>query len=308
MLIAALVAQVDNKFSEFLQFFFLGLGKGAVYATIALALVIIFRVSGMLNFAQGEMAMVSTYVTWGLWTKGLPLVAALILAMVLSFLGGAAIERVVIRPIERKARGNPLPVVIATIGLFLALNGAAPWIWDAEAKQFPYVFGSGSVSIAGASISTQTLGTLAVLVVEVALLWLLFQKTKVGLAMRGVASNSQSSALVGVPVGRMLMLGWGLAAAMGAVAGVLTVSLAFDNSLMAVPLIYAFAAATLGGFDSPVGAVVGGLTVGVVAELSAAYVGFIGEPLRLLPAFVLILVVLLVRPQGLFGKAQVSRV
>lgn len=308
MLIAALLAQAENELSKFLQFFFIGLGKGAIYATVALALVIIFRVSGMLNFAQGEMAMFSTYITWALWTKGLPVLAALLVSMVLSFVGGAVVERVVIRPIEKKAHGNPLPVVIATIGLFLALNGAAPWIWDSDAKQFPYVFGSGSVSIAGASISNQTLGTLAVLGVEVVLLWILIQKTKVGLAMRGVASNSESSALVGVPVGRILMLGWGLAAAMGAVAGVLTVSLAFDNSLMVVPLIYAFAAATLGGFDSPVGAVVGGLIVGVVAELSAAYIGFIGEPLRLLPAFLLILIVLLVRPQGLFGKAQVTRV
>ncbi len=160
MLIVALFAQAENELSKFLQFFFLGLGKGAIYATIALALVIIFRVSGLLNFAQGEMAMFSTFITWGLWTRGLPVLAAVLVSMVLSFLGGAAIERVVIRPIERKAHGNPLPVVIATIGLFLAFNGAAPWIWDSDAKQFPYVFGGGSVSIAGASISNQTLGTL----------------------------------------------------------------------------------------------------------------------------------------------------
>ena len=166
--------------------------------------------------------------------------------------------------------------------------------------------------VLGADVSYQTLGTLAVLGVLAALLYLLFQKTKVGLAMRGVASNSESTALAGVPVGRMLMLGWGLAAAIGAVAGLLTATggstAGFDSSLMQVVLIYAFAAATLGGFDSPVGAVVGGLTVGVVAELSADYIPAIGEQLRLLPGFILIILVLVVRPQGLFGKAQVRRV
>ncbi len=298
--------------SNFLQYLFLGLGKGAVYATLALSLVIIFRTTGLLNFAQGEMAMFSTYLTWMFWEQwGLSPWLALAASMAVSFVLGALIERLLIRPVGNAAT-NPLAVVIVTIGLFLAINAIAQWIWGTTPKRPPPIFPNGSVEVLGASISYQSLGTLTVLGVEVFLLWILFTKTKVGLAMRGVASNTESSALAGVPVGLILMFGWGLAAALGALAGLLTATggsvAGFDSTFMQVALIYAFAAATLGGFDSPVGAVVGGLIVGVVAELCADYIPFIGEPLRLFPAFALILVVLLVRPQGLFGKAQVRRV
>jgi branched-chain amino acid transport system permease protein len=258
------------------------------------------------------MAIFSTFLTWMFWERfGLPPWVALFASMALSFVLGAIIERLLIRPVGN-ANKNPLSVVIVTIGMFLAINALAQYIWGSDPKQPPQLFPSGSVRVLGADVSYQTLGTLAVLGVLAALLYLLFQKTKVGLAMRGVASNSESTALAGVPVGRMLMLGWGLAAAIGAVAGLLTATggstAGFDSSLMQVVLIYAFAAATLGGFDSPVGAVVGGLTVGVVAELSADYIPAIGEQLRLLPGFILIILVLVVRPQGLFGKAQVRRV
>jgi branched-chain amino acid transport system permease protein len=254
------------------------------------------------------MAMFSTFITWMFWDRGVPIWGAVAISLVISFVLGGLIERILIRPVANKAHGNPLPIVIATIGLFLALNAAAPWIWGTNAKPFPALFGDGSVSIFGASIAYQVLGTLLVLAVEVGLLFLLFQKTKVGLAMRGTASNAESSSLVGVPVGHMLMLGWALAAAIGVMAGALSADVGLDASLMQVPLIYAFAAATLGGFDSPVGAVVGGLIVGIVAELSADYLEFIGEGLRLFPAFLVIIIVLLVRPQGLFGKPEVKRV
>lgn len=293
--------------TEFLQFTFLGLGKGAVYASLALALVIVYRTTGVVNFAQGEMALFSTFLTWTLWDAGLPVGLALVVSAAISFVGAAGVERFLVRPVG-SARDNPLGVVIVTVGLYLTFGSLALWLWGSKAKTFPQLFGEGSMTVLGASVEYQTIGSLAVLAVEVALLFLLLQRTKVGLAMRGVASNAESSALVGVPVGRMLMIGWGLAAALGAVAGTLAVETALDGSLMLLPLIYAFAAATLGGFDSPVGAVVGGLVVGLTAELSAAYIDWIGQDLRMLPAFLLILVVLLVRPQGLFGKAEVTRV
>ena len=293
--------------SEFLQFTFIGLGKGAIYASLALALVIVYRTTGVVNFAQGEMALFSTFITWSLWDAGVPLVLALVLSMVVSFLGAAAVERFLVRPVG-SAKTNPLGVVIVTVGLYLTFNALALWLWGSDSKPFDPLFGSGALEVLGASVKHQTLGALAVLAIEVGLLWVLFQRTKIGLAMRGVASDADSSSLLGVPVGRMLMIGWGLAAALGAVAGTMAVETAVDGSLMLLPLIYAFAAATLGGFDSPVGAVVGGLVVGLVAELSAAYIDWIGQDLRMLPAFVLILVVLLVRPQGLFGKAEVTRV
>lgn len=293
--------------TEFLQFTFLGLGKGAVYASLALALVIVYRTTGVVNFAQGEMALFSTFLTWTLWEAGLPVGVALVVSAAISFVGAAGVERFLVRPVGT-AKTNPLGVVIVTVGLYLFFGALAVWIWGSTPKQFPALFGDGALTVLGASVEYQTLGSLGVLAVEVALLFLLLQRTKVGLAMRGVASNAESSALVGVPVGRMLMIGWGLAAALGAVAGTLAVDTALDASLMLLPLIYAFAAATLGGFDSPVGAVVGGLVVGLTAELSAAYIDWIGQDLRMLPAFLLILVVLLVRPQGLFGKAEVTRV
>lgn len=293
--------------TEFLQFTFLGLGKGAVYASLALALVIVYRTTGVVNFAQGEMALFSTFLTWTLWDAGLPVGLALVGSAALSFVGAAAVERFLVRPVG-SARSNPLGVVIVTVGLFLFFGALAVWLWGSKPKAFPQLFGEGAVTVLGASVEYQTLGSLGVLAVEVVLLFVLLQRTKVGLAMRGVASNAESASLVGVPVGRMLMIGWGLAAALGAVAGTLAVDTALDASLMVLPLIYAFAAATLGGFDSPVGAVVGGLVVGLVAELSAAYIDWIGQDLRMLPAFLLILVVLLVRPQGLFGKAEVTRV
>lgn len=293
--------------SEFLQFFFLGLGKGGIYATLAISLVIIYRSTGLLNFAQGQMAMFSTYLVWWLWDGGVPIWGAIVLGMAVSFVYGAAIERFLIRPVKAPG-GNPLPIVIVTIGLLLAFGSLATLLFGPNAKVFPQIFGGGTLRVLGASVGAQTLGTLGMLGVEVLVLWVLFARTKVGLAMRGVASNSESASLLGVPVGTMLALGWGLAAAFGTLAGVSAAYVGLDSSLMFGPLIYAFAAATLGGFDSPLGAVVGGLIVGVFAELTTHYVDWIGQDLRLLPAFALILVVLLVRPQGLFGHAEVKRV
>lgn len=293
----------------FLDRFFLGLQQGAIYASVAMALVLIYRATGLVNFAQGEMALFSTFITWQLFDDGWPIGLAIVASMAISFVGGAAIERFLIRPVG-DVKVNALPVVIVTIGLLLALNALAGWIWGVESKNFPKIFGSGFVEVGPASISYQALGVLAVLAVEVGLLWLLFQKTKVGLAMRAVTSNTESSKLVGIRVGRVLMFGWGLAAAVGALAGALYASelAAIDTNIMLQLLIYSFAAATLGGFDSPVGAVVGGLIVGQLTVMVGGYVDFVGEDLKLGAAFLVILGVLLVRPEGLFGRKQVKRV
>jgi branched-chain amino acid transport system permease protein len=293
----------------FLDRLFLGLQQGAIYASLAMALVLIYRATGVVNFAQGEMALFSTYLTWQFWEWGLPIFAAIAVSMVLSFVGGAAIERLLIRPVG-DVHVNPLAIVIVTIGLLLALNALAGWVWGTDGRTFPKIFGNGGVDVGPASISYQAIGVLVVLAAEVALLFLLFQKTKLGLAMRAVTSNSESASLVGVRVGQVLMFGWGLAAAVGALAGAMYASelATLDLNIMFQLLIYAFAAATLGGFDSPLGAVVGGLIVGVFTVLVGGYVDFVGEDLKLAAAFVLILVILIVRPQGLFGKKQVKRV
>jgi branched-chain amino acid transport system permease protein len=229
--------------------------------------------------------------------------------MAVSFIGGAVIERLIIRPVG-DVEHNALAIVIVTVGLLLALNALVGWIWGTEGRRFPKIFTANTFEIGHVSISYQALGILVVLAVEVVLLYLLFQRTKLGLAMRAVASNSESSSLSGVRVGRMLMFGWGLAASVGALAGALYASqlAVLDTNIFIQLLVYAFAAATLGGFDSPVGAVLGGLIVGVVTVMAGGYISWIGEDLKLTAAFGLILVVLLIRPQGLFGRAQVSRV
>lgn len=293
---------VDLFLSQLLN----GLSAGAIYASLALAIVLIFRTTGILNFAQGEMALFATYVTWWLTDRGLPVWLAIVISAALAFVGGALIERVVIRPFEK---ASPLVIVIATLGLFLALNSFAQVIFGTDAKQLQSVFPTTVWELGGVRVPAQTVGILLVLGVECVLLWLLFQRTRVGLALRAVASNPDSSRLLGVKVGSMLMLGWGLAAALGAVAGAMVVptTQALTASSLQGVLVFAFAAAALGGFDSVLGAVVGGLIVGVAQSLTIQYV----EPLNdieLVMPFAIILVVLLVRPSGLFGTQRVERV
>jgi branched-chain amino acid transport system permease protein len=283
-----------------------GIQSGAIYAALALALVLIFRSTSVLNFAQGEMAMFSTFIAWQLQDKGLPIVIAILGAMAISVVGGAVIERTVIRPV---GNDNPLAIVIVTIGLFIAINALAGWIYGTDGRTFPRIFSNEAlIEVGDVTLTKETVGIVGILLLVVGLLYLLFQRTKVGLAMRAVASNPESSRLVGIRVGRILMLGWGLAAALGALAGALAApQLSLSQNLMLSVLIYAFAAATLGGFDSPLGAVVGGLIVGVTQNLAGQYIGFF-DGFELASAFLLILIVLLVRPQGLFGRKVVTRV
>jgi branched-chain amino acid transport system permease protein len=290
---------------RFVQVLVDGIATGSIYAAVALALVLIFRSTGIVNFAQGEMAMFSTFVAWALYEAGVPLGFAVLSTLVLSFLAGMAIERSLIRHFEG---GEPLTLVIVTLGMFILLNGLAGWIWGFENRGFPSLFSDDAVTIGGVRLSVESLGIVAVLLGVVGLLFLLFQRTKIGLAMRAAALNPESSELVGVRVGTMLMLGWGLAAALGALAGVLVAPRLFlDVNLMGSVLIYAFAAAALGGFDSALGAVVGGWIIGVSENLAGTYVDFIGADLKILVPLGIIFVVLLVRPAGLFGTREVAR-
>jgi branched-chain amino acid transport system permease protein len=303
---------VVAAFSDFLQQIVSGLASGGIYALLALALVIIHRSTGVINFAQGEMATLATYIAWALITEhGWRYWPAFIGTLALSFVGGVAIHRVVIRPVER---GNVLRIVIVTIGLLVAINGFVIWKWGGEPKQLQSPFGTDTYDLGGVIVSAQDIGTIAVALGIVVLLWVLFQYTKVGLALRAAAVNPEEARLVGVRVSWMLALGWGLAALLGAVAGMLTApTVGLDPNMMAAVLIYAFAAAVLGGIDSPLGAVVGGLTVGVLLNLLGYLsqydaVSWFTEELRLPAALLIILVVLVVRPQGIFGRPEVKRV
>jgi branched-chain amino acid transport system permease protein len=293
--------------TELAQQIVVGLASGGVWATLALALVLIYRSTGVVNFAQGEMAMFSTYIAWSLVHHGLSYWAAFSLTIAISFVGGVAVERVVIRPVE----DSPvLTVVIVTLGLFFVVNGAARWIWSPETRSLPNAFSTRPIDVAGVAFSIQDLGTIAVSLGAVGLLWLFFRFTKLGLASRAAAVNREASRLLGVRVSWMLALGWGLAAAMGAVSGMLTAPAlaSFDQNLMQPVLLYAFAGAVLGGIDSPFGAVVGSLILGVLVNLIGTYVDWVGTELRLPVALAVILGVLLIRPAGLFGKPAARRV
>lgn len=293
--------------TEFFQQVVAGLASGGIYALLALALVLIHRATGVINFAQGEMATFSTYILWTLTANhAWPYWPAFFVVLVVSFAGGFAIHQTIIRPVER---GSVLRVVIVTIGLLLLLNGLMTWIWTGEVRAVQSPFPAETIEIGGVAISIQDLGTIAVALIAVLVLWLFFQFTKVGLALRAAAVNPSEARLVGVRVPWMLGLGWGLAAALGAIAGMLTAPSVFlDPTMMQGVLIYAFAGAVLGGIDSPIGAVVGGLTLGVVLNLLGTYVDFVGSDLRLPAALLVILVVLLVKPSGLFGRPEVQRV
>jgi branched-chain amino acid transport system permease protein len=282
-----------------------GIGTGAVYASVALALVLVFRTTGILNFAQGEMALYSTYLVWFFTQRSVPVWIAILLSMVISFIGGAAIERFLIRPVEQ---ASPLVLVIVTIGMFLAINSIAQVQFGNEIKLLPRAYPNKTWLPGNVQISSDTLVLVGVLIAECLILYLVLNRTRVGLAFRAVASNPESSRLLGVPVGRMLMLGWAMAAAIGALAGSLVIApVGLQGASMQEILVYAFAAAALGGFDSPLGAVVAGLIVGVVGTLTTQYLHVVHD-IELVVPFGLILIVLLLKPSGLFGSTRVERV
>ncbi len=287
---------------QFLQQIFSGLASGAIYASVALALVMIYRATDLVNFAQGEMAMFSTYIAWTLMNAGLPFWLAFLITLVVSFVGGMLIERVLIRPVEN---APVLAAVVVTIGLLLIFNSVAGWIYSYTVQDFPSPFPDRPVF--GALMTTQDLGVIAVTLVMLVLLFAFFRFTSTGLAMRAAAQNPELARLCGIPVGRMLAIGWGLAAAIGATAGIMVAPVLFlDPNMMGGVLIYAFAGALLGGITSPVGAVAGGLIVGVTENLVGTYL--IASQLKLTVAFALIILVLVFRPNGLFGTAIVRRV
>jgi branched-chain amino acid transport system permease protein len=292
--------------TEFAQQLAAGIREGAIYAGLALAIVIIYRSTRVINFAQGEMATFSTFIAWSLMNRGLSFWAAFPIVLAIAFAGGVAIERTLIRPVEN---APVLTIVIITLGLALLLNGLMSVIWGGAERQFHGPFSTRTIDVGGVPISVQDIGIVAVSIGLVVLLGLFFRFTKLGLALRAAAVNPDSSRLAGVRVSWMLALGWGIAAVLGAVAGMMIAPVVFlDPNMMQTILLYAFAAAVLGGLDSPVGAVVGGILLGVTITLLGRYVGFIGSTLKLPAALALILLLLLVRPGGLFGRVAVRRV
>jgi branched-chain amino acid transport system permease protein len=291
--------------ASFLQQIVSGLASGGIYGLLALAIVLIHRATGVINFAQGELATLSAFLCWSLVDHGWAYWPAFGATIVLSFAGGAALHTVVVRPIQR---GPLLGVVILTVGLLIAVNGLTTWIWGGGVKRFRGPFSTAPVNVGGVALSGQDIGVIAISLVAVALVALLCTRTKLGLGLRAAAVDPVDARFAGIRAGAMLATGWGLAAALGAVAGVMAApSLLLEPNMMQSVLLYAFAAAVLGGMDSPVGAVVGGLVLGVLLNLTGTYVHWIGGELRLATALAVILAVLLVRPAGLLGRVSVRR-
>ena len=283
-----------------------GLATGGIYASLALALVMIYQATDVVNFAQGELAMFATYICWSLINAGMPYWAAFLTTLAIAFVGGVVIERVVIRPVEN---APILSIVMVTLGLLVICNSVAGWIWTYLQKPFPSPFSANPIKVGNVVFGAHDLGEIEVTMLVLLCIYLFFRFTPLGLAMRAAAHNPVSSRLVGIRVGWMLALGWGLAAVFGAVAGMMVAPvLTLEPNLMGGVQIYAFAAATLGGFTSPGGAVLGGFIVGVVENLVGTYVSFIGTELKFTVALAMIIVVLLVRPTGLFGTTVVKRV
>jgi branched-chain amino acid transport system permease protein len=283
-----------------------GLALGSIFGSLALALVLIYRATEVINFAQGEMAMSTTYIAYQLTLWGLTYWAAFFLTLAIAFVYGVVVQLLVIRPVQHK---SVLAVVIVTIGLFILVDGLVTWKWGADLKFMPAPFGNTIYHVGDVTLARQDIGVFVVTILSVVLLWLLFQFTKLGLAMRAAALRPAAASLVGVRVNWMLAIGWGLAAVLGAVAGLMTEPITFLTPTMMQPiLLYSFAAAVLGGLESPAGAVIGGLLLGVFLNLIGQYWGFATAEMRLPIAFAVLLVVLLLKPTGLFGRRQVRRV
>lgn len=291
---------------ELLQLVVSGIATGGIFASLALALVLIYNAMGLVNFAQGEMAMFATFIAYALIQRGVNYWIALPVTLVVAFAGGILIQRVIIRPVER---APILTLVIVTLGLVSLINGFAGFIFGYVPRSFPSPFSAQTVNLAGVFISYRDLGVIAVSGVVLLVLYVLLQRTTLGLTLRAAAQHPEASRLLGVRVSWMLALGWGLASAVGAVSGIMVAPiLLLEPNMMQTIIIYAFAAAVLGGIESPLGAVVGGLIVGVTINLAGAYLPFVGGDLQLAVGLAIIIAVLVLKPNGLFGRAAVRRV
>jgi branched-chain amino acid transport system permease protein len=284
-----------------------GVAIGVVFGSLALALVLIYRATDVINFAQGEMAMACVYVAYQLMLWGLSYWEAFFLTLGISFVFGLVTQQVFIRPVQGR---SVIAVVIVTVGLFILIDGLVEWKWGADQRFMQAPFGNTVYHLGSVPIARQQIGTIVIVLLCVLALWSFFRFTKVGLGMRAGATRPGAARLVGVRTNALLAVGWGLAAVLGAVAGLMTEPSQYvlSPTLMQPVLLYAFAAAVLGGLESPGGALVGGIALGIFLNLIGQYWNFVGSVLQLPVAFAALLLVLLVKPTGLFGHRSVRKV
>ena len=279
-----------------------GLATGAIYACIALAVVMIYQAIDHFNFAQGEMAMFSAFIAWQLIDWGANYWVAFFICIVVSFIAGVAIERIIFAPLHNAPM---LTHIVVFIALFQIFNATAGFIWEFTIKVFPSPFPD-RLPFETNLIGPHDLGMMVVVLIMLSLIFFFFRFTPIGLAMRAAAAAPDSARLVGINVGWILALGWGLAAAIGAVAGMMIAPVVFlEPGMMVGILLYGFAGAVVGGLTSPGGAVVGGFLMGVIEPLAGMA---IGSELKLTVALVVIVTILIFRPAGLFGRVVVERV
>lgn len=281
-----------------------GLAIGCLYALAALGLVLIFKTTDVVNFAQGEIAMVSTFIAFTLLTAGgLPFWGAAAGALVFAALLGVIVERCFIRPLHK---ASLLSVLIMTIGLMMVINGVAGWIWGFEPHNFPTAVQGEPLKLGGLIITLPDIANLVTALLVMAAFYAVFKYSLVGIAMRAVAENRMAAKLMGVKVGRILSVTWAVGAMLGAVAGIFIAPVTFlDINMMGEVIIKAFTAAVLGGFNSLPGAVAGGLLLGVLENLVA---GYVSTELKGAFAFALIVAVLCIRPAGLLGTVERKKV
>ncbi|SEL40085.1 amino acid/amide ABC transporter membrane protein 1, HAAT family [Roseovarius nanhaiticus] len=281
-----------------------GTAIGFIYALIALSMVLIYKSTDVINFAQGEMAMFSTFICLVLVSRySLPLGVVLLLAFPIGAAIAAATERVVIRPLVGMP---PLNSLIVAIALFYIFHYGAGWIWGYDAFPFPSLLPDRPLNIGGTFIAPNSLAIAGVSILVLAVLYVFLEHSSEGVAMRAASMNRNAAKLMGISVGRVSMLSWAIAGGIGAIAGLLVAPITFiDTQMMFFVLLKALAGAILGGFNSLPGAVIGGILVGIIESLTTVYISAAFDDAI---AFVVIVAVLMIKPEGLFGKPAVKKV
>jgi branched-chain amino acid transport system permease protein len=289
--------------AELLQFISSGLTVGAIYALVALGFTLIYKASDIINFAQGEFVMLGGMTTVFVALAGVPLPLAALIAIIVTTAVGLALHRLAVEP----ARGaSPVTLIMITIGASVFLRGVAQIVFDRRFHSLPPLFDADPIEFGGAAILPQSLVVLASATVIVTLLWLFIDRTLLGKAVIATAANRLAARLIGVDTRRIVDFSFAVSAAIGAIAGILITPIALTSYDVGTLLaLKGFAAAMLGGIGSPFGAVVGGLLIGMIEALAA---GYLSSNYKDAVAFLIILVVLVTIPQGLFGRATVERV
>lgn len=284
-----------------------GLATGGVYALVALGLVLIYKATQVVNFAQGDLLLLGAYVGWALTSVGLPFPVAFSLTLVLAAAGGLAVERLILR----RMIGSPLiAVIIVTLGLSSMLRGVVFLVAGTEVRRFPEdVFGGPPVEVGPVLVPQIHAWALAIAAAAVAVLALFFRYSRQGVALRAAADDQQAAMSMGIRISRTFALSWGLSASVAAIGGILLGNLSGVNFTLADLGQQVFPVAILGGLDSLAGAIVGGLLIGVLQNVASGYLDpCVGGGLRDVVPFFALVVILMVRPRGLFGRAQIERV